>query len=399
MARQSDRPRVVIAGAGVAALEACLALRERLRADELAITVVTPAKRFDYRPLAVLEPFRGVSRWSLPLSSFADDQEIDLVHDVLQAVAQRARAAVTGSSGEFGYDALLIAIGGHTTDAVHGALTFRGPQDGGAVRRILDEEPESIAFVAPAGATWPLPIYELALLAAADVERRGASTAIKIVTPEHAPLALFGAGASEFAGDLLARHGIGLVTGADAADARRLGADRVVALPRVLGRRIEGVPRDREDFIVIDEHARVAGLADVYAAGDITSLPVKQGGLAAQQADAAADAILAAVGVPISPRPFRPVIQGVLFTDSEPAYLQAPLDEPAAASDPRSFSLWWPPSKIAGRHLSPYLAIRGGAPQAPEVRPGRDIVPIIVGVEHAVRSVRAIVDGDPVPPG
>jgi sulfide:quinone oxidoreductase len=167
----------------------------------------------------------------------------------------------------------------------------------------------------------------------------------------------------------------------------------------VVGRRIEGLPHDAEDFIVVDEHARVEGLPAVYAAGDITSLPVKQGGLAARQADAAADAILAALGVPISPRPFQPLIQGVLFTDRDPAYLQAPLGEATEAADPRSFSLWWPPSKIAGRHLSPYLAMRGGAPRAPEVRPDRDIVPVSVDVEQAVRAVRRVVDGDPVPPG
>jgi sulfide:quinone oxidoreductase len=383
MAAESDRPRVVIAGGGVAALEACLALRERLRVDDLGITLGAPTDRFEYRPLAVLEPFTGISRWSLQLSSFADDQDIDFVQDAVVAVAPRARATVTGSGTEIGYDALLIAVGGHTADAVHGALTFRGPRDGHELRLILDEEPESIAFVAPAGATWPLPIYELALLAAADVERRGVSTTIELFTPEHAPLALFGSGASEFVAGLLDRHRIRLVTAADVVDASATGADRVVALPRVLGRRIEGVPRDAEDFIDVDEHARVTGLPAVYAAGDITSLPVKQGGLAARQADAAADAILAALGVPISPRPFQPVIQGVLFTDREPAYLQAPLGEAADAADPRSFSLWWPPSKIAGRHLSPYLTIRGGAPRAPETRPERDLVTVSVDVEHA----------------
>ena len=83
-------------------------------------------------------------------------------------------------------------------------------------------------------------------------------------------------------------------------------ADRVVALPRVLGRRIEGVPRDEQDFIPIDEHARVEGVEHVYAAGDVANFPFKHGGLAAQQADAAADAMLAELGLPIVPRPFDP---------------------------------------------------------------------------------------------
>ena len=55
----TDHPRVVIAGGGVAALEGCLALRERLSAADLDITLLSPAQRFDYRPLSVLQPFRG----------------------------------------------------------------------------------------------------------------------------------------------------------------------------------------------------------------------------------------------------------------------------------------------------------------------------------------------------
>jgi sulfide:quinone oxidoreductase len=406
----SDRPRVVVAGGGVAALEACLALRERLSARELEITLVAPVERFDYRPLAVLEAFSGVSRWSLALATFAADQDVDLVRDALEAVGPHARVAVMGSGVEIGYDVLLVAIGGRAADAIDGALTFRGPRQGRAIRRILDEAPQSIAFVAPAGATWPLPVYELALLAAADLDRRGADTRVALVTPEEAPLALFGPRASEFAAELLCRHGIELVVAADPVaahdgalelrDGRRLPAERVVALPRLLGRRIEGVPRDTEDFIAVDEHGRIEGLPHVYAAGDITSLPIKQGGLAARQADAAAESILAELGLPIVPRPFEAVIQGVLFTDREPAYLQATLSEGApGAADPRAYSLWWPPSKIAGRHLSPYLTIRGGAPRAPELRPEADIVPINVDVEHTVRSVRGTVDHDPVLPG
>ena len=124
----------------------------------------------------------------------------------------------------------------------------------------------------------------------------------------------------------------------------------------------------------------------MYAAGDVTSFPIKHGGLAAQQADAAADAMLAELGLPIAPRPFDPVIQGVLFTDSDPAYLQASLaDSAAAPSEPRTFSLWWPPSKIAGRHLSPYLAIRAGAPRTPELRPDADCIRVAVDARAAVQ--------------
>ena len=394
-------PRIVIAGGGIAALEACLALRDRLSAVDLDITLLTPAERFHYRPLSVLEPFVGVSRWSLSLATFGADQDVTVIQDALTAVGPQARVAVTGAGEEVPYDMLLLATGGRAADALHGALTFRGAEQGETLRALLESEPRSIAFVAPPGATWPLPIYELALLSAAELHRRGAATDVRLVTPETAPLALFGARASEFIAKLLARRGVDVVTSARAfavrdgrielSDGRLIDAEHAVALPRILGRRIEGVPRDDDDFVPIDEHARVQGMAHVYAAGDVANFPVKHGGLAARQADAAADAMLAELGLPIAPRPFDPVIRGVLFTDEEPAYLQASLSEDAGpASDPRSYSLWWPPSKVAGRHLSPYLAIRAGAPRTPETRPDAGTMAVSVdvsGVAHLARDV------------
>jgi sulfide:quinone oxidoreductase len=392
----TGNPRIVIAGGGVAALEACLALRDRLGAADLDITLLSPAERFDYRPLSVLQPFTGIARWSVALATFAADQDVTLVHDALTAVAPRARAAVTGAGDEIPYDLLLIATGGHAADAVHGALTFRGAGEGQAIREMLAAQPGSIAFAAPVGSSWPLPLYELALLSAAELRSRGAATEVRLVTPEEAPLALFGRAASDFVGDLLARHDIELVASAapvaasegtlELSDGRRLPADRVVALPRLLGRRIEGVPRDEQDFIPIDNHARVEGMAHVFAAGDVANFPLKHGGLAAQQADAAADTMLAELGFPIVPRPFDPVVQGVLFTDREPTYMQASLAEGGAApSEPRAYSLWWPPSKIAGRHLSPYLAIRAGAPRTAEVRPDTGALAVSIDARAAAQ--------------
>jgi sulfide:quinone oxidoreductase len=259
--------RIVVAGGGVAALESCLALRRHLGAEELEITLLTPSARFEYRPLSVLESFEGISRWSLALSAFASDLSLDLVRDALAAVGSHARVAVTGSGAELGYDLLLVATGGHAADAIHGAITFRGPADGRRLRALLDDPPSSMAFAAPAGASWPLPLYELALMSAAELRRRGAETTVVLVTPEETPLAAFGASASESAVAEIADRGIELITGADPVvaregmlelrDGRRIEAESVIAVPRLLGRRIEGIPHDAEDFIVVDEHCRV----------------------------------------------------------------------------------------------------------------------------------------------
>ena len=91
-----------------------------------------------------------------------------------------------------------------------------------------------------------------------------------------------------------------------------------------------------------------------------------------------------------------PVLQGVLYTDRAPAYLRATHGE---ASAPRAYSLWWPPSKIAGRYLSPYLTIRAGAPRAPEVRPEADVLPVNVDLAEAVQGIRSAIGEAPVPPG
>ena len=144
------------------------------------------------------------------------------------------------------------------------------------------------------------------------------------MTPEDRPLKLFGATASEAVAELLEMHGIALYVDTTATAVvdgslrvlpdERIEADRVVALPRLEGPRLEGVPHDTNGFVPTDEAGRVRGLTDVYAAGDLTSFPIKQGGIATQQADAAAESIAASAGAPIEPRPFTPVLRGLLLT-------------------------------------------------------------------------------------
>ena len=65
--------------------------------------------------------------------------------------------------------------------------------------------------------------------------------------------------------------------------------------------------------------------------------------------------------------PFRPVLRGLLLTGSAPRYLRADLGgKPTDPSDASEHALWWPPSKIAGRWLAPYLALNSQELKAPE---------------------------------
>ena len=96
----------------------------------------------------------------------------------------------------------------------------------------------------------------------------------------------------------------------------RVSADRVIALPRLTGRAVAGLPADPDGFLAVNDEGRVAGVSDVFAAGDGTTFPVKQGGLAAQQADVAATAIARRAGVEVEQTRFAPVLNAQLLTGS-----------------------------------------------------------------------------------
>jgi sulfide:quinone oxidoreductase len=383
--------RVLIAGGGVAALEAALALRA-LAEDRVSVELLAPEFQFWYRPLAVAEPFElgAVTHFELPELAAAAGAAFS--PGTLVSVDPQRRLAQT-SVGALSYDVLLLACGAVPEPAVPGALTFRGPADIDKIERLLAEieagDVRRVAFVVPSAAAWNLPVYELALMTAAWIGTRGiAGVKLALVTPEDEPLQLFGREASDAVRTLLDDRGIVFHARSHATEARdgelhlvpegAVAADRVVALPRLRGQRIDGVPQTGDGFIPVDLNARVIGVPDVFAAGDITSFPVKQGGIAAQQAEAAAETIAAAAGANVTPRPFRPMLRGLLLTGAEPRYLRHEVtggsgDTSQVSPDP----LWWPPAKIVGRYLAPFLAERAGF-DAPRDLPS---VPGVVRVE------------------
>lgn len=403
----ANRTRVVIAGGGVAALEVLLALRT-LAPNRVAVTLLTPEREFLYRPVTVAEAFeRGEAR-AYGLDEIAVDQgDAEVICDALEAVDTDAKAVLTRSGKRVSYDVLVVATGAIPREPLPGALTFRGRADVPALRAVLDDlvdgRARSVALVLAAERMWPLPIYELALMTAAYVRQHGAATAkIWLVTPEQEPLELFGTQASGTVRELLEARGIRLQTASlpssVAARSLRLAGgaaipvDRVVTLPVLEGPNLAGVPHDAHGFIPVDDHGRVRGLADVYAAGDVTSFPLKQGGLAAQQADAVAEAIAARAGASISPAPFKPVLRGLLLTGGPPLYLRSepqrlPREATVAidarparqewpeASAAAGQALWWPPAKIAGRYLAPYLATARPQPLGAEPLVDRTAVP------------------------
>jgi sulfide:quinone oxidoreductase len=138
------------------------------------------------------------------------------------------------------------------------------------------------------------------------------------------------------------------------------------------------LPADDKGFMPIDEHARVRGAKDVYAAGDGTNFPIKQGGLATQQADAAAEHIAARAGAEVEPRPFRPVLRGKVLTGDESLHLRHDPAGGAGEGVATDDFLWWPPHKISGRYLAAWLAQE--MPHEPE--PPRRPLEVEVALPH-----------------
>ncbi|HXF99099.1 MAG TPA: FAD-dependent oxidoreductase [Gaiellaceae bacterium] len=389
--------RVLVAGAGVAGLEALLALRS-LAEERVSLELLAPAAELAYRPLAVAEPFGAGRARRFDVAGLAELVGARFRGGSLTAV-DPGRRIVRTSHGEAlaVYDVLLLAIGARPEPALPGAVTFAGAGDAGAVRAVLEAcqsgRARRLAFAVPTGVTWALPIYELALLTDAYLAARSTDRELTVVTPEREPLELFGPAASAAVRDLLERRGIRLVAGVHPLAAeegalrvvpgRRVRADRVVALPRLVGPRIAGVPQTRDGFVRTDAFGRVKGLADVFAAGDVTDFPVKQGGIAAQQAEVAARTIAALAGAPVEPEPFRPVLRGLLVTGAVPRYLEASLDWEGEGASVDVEPLWWPATKIASRYLAPFLAAHAGL-AVPAEPPGEpEAVPVDVSLETA----------------
>ena len=355
--------RVLVAGGGIAGIEALLALRD-LAGDRVQLTLLSPADDFVYRPFAVAEPFGLGHAERIPLQRIAEDTGATLARGTLQAVDDAARVARTAEGDELGFDALLVAVGGVPVEGVEGATTWWPGGDpeilGGLLRDVEEGYVRSVAFIVPPGFVWPLPAYELALMTAREAGGMApGDVAISVVTPEERPLALFGEAASAALAEELDRAGVRLVTGA-AGDAQ-VDAQRTIAVPRVIGPALEGLPADEEGFARTGEDGRVEGLERTWAAGDGVASPIKLGGYATYQARRAAAAIARLAGAQAPPPdPDERLLEGVLMTGSTPR----PLDG-AEPGRPAHGPLWRPVGKVAGRWLPRYLGDEVATPAEP----------------------------------
>jgi sulfide:quinone oxidoreductase len=364
--------RVLVAGGGVAGIEALLELHA-LAGERVELTLADASPQFTYRPMKVAEAFARGSATHHSMAAIARDADARLVADTVVAVDDEQRVAHTEGGRELPFDALVLATGARAEPAYEHVLTWDdrsgAEQLGGLLRDIEQGYVKRLAFLVPPGPSWPLPMYELALMTARMAADAQTEPQITLVSPEVAPLRLFGPVATSAVTAELEAAGVGFRGCAYAEiekghaltlvlhpGMRRIEVDRIVALPRLYGRAPDGVPVDEDGFVAVDPHCKVRRMRHAWAAGDGVAFPVKFGGLAAEQADAAAEAIAALAGADVTPRPFHPVLRGRLLTGRSERFMHHVAGGGGGDGAVSDEALWWPPGKVAARRLGAYLA-------------------------------------------
>jgi sulfide:quinone oxidoreductase len=365
--------RVLIVGGGVAALEAALALAE-LAPEQTDVTVIAPNTEFVYRPMVVREPFAYAQARRYPLAPIVSHAGAKLLAGELGWIDPATRTIHTKADRAIEYDALILALGASMTKRYTHALTIddRDLDEAmhGLIQDVEGDYIHKLAFVSPGRIAWPLPLYELAMMTAGRAYDMNIELKTTIVTPEDSPLAIFGASVSSAVAELLTGANVETISSAYAEvpnsrevvinpGDRHLEVDRVIALPELHGPGVRGIPLGEHGFVRVDPYCRVPDVERIYAAGDVTDFPIKQGGIGAQQADTAAASIAALAGASVTPERFNPVIRGMLLTSGQPRYLTAHITGGQGfSSEITDTPTWSPPSKIAAKYLAPYLEER-----------------------------------------
>ncbi len=168
--------RVLIAGGGIAGIEAALALRD-LAGDRVGVDLRDPRREFVFRPFAVGEPYGAARVFRYDLQRVAERCGASFEADGIVSVDSGRRLATTRDGESLPYDYLVIASGVRMLAAVPGAVTFWGVADEGQVGDVIADlragSLRHLVFTMSGGRSWALPLYELALLAASEVAKAG----------------------------------------------------------------------------------------------------------------------------------------------------------------------------------------------------------------------------------
>lgn len=134
------RPRVLIAGAGVAGLETVLALRA-LASDRLDVTILAPELKFINLSMSVDQPFKPQRVRGLRLQDTAAELGARWHHGALDRVEPERNRVITSDGDEVRYDMLVLTLGAHTEQEWHSpnVLTYHGGRDSPNYRLLLHQ--------------------------------------------------------------------------------------------------------------------------------------------------------------------------------------------------------------------------------------------------------------------
>lgn len=391
------RPTIVVAGGGPAALEALLTVRERLVVRDVDLCLITPNRTFAYRPLSSVAEFATHPPHEVPVADVARSCEARLIEDVVVHVDEEAGELLTHDGDLLRFDYLLLAVGAREAKPSVGWLGWPRQGDPLLLRRLADEieagEAREIGVVVPAHTGWPLAGIELALILGWAARAAGSRSRVRLLVEERRPLATLGRVAEDAVEVELRRAGVEPLNGVVASETpapgqdagldavatalgrtlaarqhqertrievvvgeERMEFDRILILPPSRGPGIGGLAADR-GYLLTDAHGQVLGSERVWAAGNCTASPVKHSAVAVLQADAAADALAAAAGARVEPRPFQLELRGILVTGAAERWWSENMP-PVEGLEPATHCLWWPPGGVVGGRLANYIAAR-----------------------------------------
>ena len=326
------QPRIVILGAGFAALTAVRALRKR--APKARLTLVAPKAEFVYLPSLIWIPsrLRQGGDLVLNLETFLRDHDVEFIQGRVTGLKDGGRTVMT-DAGEVANDALIIATGARFLKKLPGierALTLcEGVASAEAIRDRIDAmQSGRIALGFGGNPAEPAamrggPMFELLFGLDTHLRRLRKRERIELTFFNAAaePGKRLGEGAvSELLAEMARRRIdthlghklLGFTESGVDTEGGHVNADLILFMPGLGGpdwAANAGLALSPGGFIQADEFCRATGAERVFVAGDAGSYPgpdwmPKQAHMADLQAKAAAhNLLLALAGKPPAARP------------------------------------------------------------------------------------------------